>query len=90
MLCGPVKLATLETALVFNSSPPILPPAPPKPSYPIRLRILRLRREAAGEPPLPVKPGSQRVYKYKLDDDVRRRYVRRWVPDDRAELKHQG
>ena len=27
--------------------------------------IERLRREAAGEPPLPVKPGPRRIYKYK-------------------------
>jgi hypothetical protein len=47
--------------------------------------IERLRREAAGEPPLPVKPGPRRIYKYKPDD-----YARTWVPDKRAARKYPG
>jgi len=47
--------------------------------------IERLRREAAGEPALPVKPGPRRVYKYKEDD-----YARTWVPDERAARKYPG
>ncbi|HET6237405.1 MAG TPA: hypothetical protein VFE41_20960 [Acetobacteraceae bacterium] len=47
--------------------------------------IERLRREAAGEPPLAVKPGPRRIYKYKPDD-----YARTWVPDKRAARKYPG
>jgi len=47
--------------------------------------IERIRREEAGEPPLPVRPGPKRVYKYKPDD-----YALRWVPDERAKLKYPG
>jgi hypothetical protein len=47
--------------------------------------IERLRREAAGEPPLPAKPGPRRIYKYKPDD-----YARTWVPDERAARKYPG
>jgi hypothetical protein len=47
--------------------------------------IERLRREAAGEPPLPVKPGPRRIYKYKEGD-----YARTWVPDERAARKYPG
>jgi hypothetical protein len=47
--------------------------------------IERLRREAAGEPPLPVKPGPRRIYKYKPDD-----YALTWVPDERAARKYPG
>jgi hypothetical protein len=47
--------------------------------------IERLRRAEAGEPPLPVRPGPRRVYKYKPDD-----YALRWVPDERAKLKYPG
>ncbi len=45
--------------------------------------IERLRREAAGEPALPVKPGPRRIYKYKEGD-----YARTWVPDERAARKY--
>jgi hypothetical protein len=48
-------------------------------------QIERLRREAAGEPPLPVKPGPRRIYKYKPDDDALT-----WVPDERAARKYPG
>jgi hypothetical protein len=47
--------------------------------------IERLRREAAGEPALPVKPGPRRIYKYKPDD-----YARTWVPDERAAQTYPG
>ncbi len=47
--------------------------------------IERLRREAAGEPPLPVKPGPRRIYRYKEGD-----YARTWVPDERAARKYPG
>ncbi len=47
--------------------------------------IERLRREAAGEPHLPVKPGPRRIYKYKPDD-----YALTWVPDERAARKYPG
>jgi hypothetical protein len=47
--------------------------------------IERLRREAAGEPALPVKPGPRRIYKYKPDD-----YALTWVPDERAARKYPG
>ena len=47
--------------------------------------IERLRREATGEPPLPVKPGPRRIYKYKPDD-----YARTWVPGERAARKYPG
>jgi hypothetical protein len=47
--------------------------------------IERLRREAAGEPPLPVKPGPRRIYKYKKGD-----YALTWVPDERAARKYPG
>jgi hypothetical protein len=47
--------------------------------------IERLRREAAGEPVLPVKPGPRRIYKYKPDD-----YALTWVPDERAARRYPG
>jgi hypothetical protein len=47
--------------------------------------IERLRREAAGESALPVKPGPRRIYKYKPDD-----YARTGVPDERAARKYPG
>jgi hypothetical protein len=47
--------------------------------------IERLRREAAGEPALPVKPGPRRIYKYKEGD-----YALTWVPDERAARKYPG
>ena len=47
--------------------------------------IERPRREAAGEPPLPVKPGPRRIYKYQPDDDALT-----WVPDERAGRKYPG
>ena len=47
--------------------------------------IERLRREEAGEPALPVKPGPKRIYKYKPND-----YALRWVPDERAKRKYIG
>jgi hypothetical protein len=47
--------------------------------------IERLQREAAGESPLPVKPGPRRIYKYTPDD-----YALTWVPDERAARKYPG
>jgi hypothetical protein len=43
------------------------------------------RREKAGEPPLPRKPGPKVIYKYKPDD-----YNHRFKPDERAARPHPG
>ena len=43
------------------------------------------RREKAGEPPLPRKPGPKVIYKYKPDD-----YIRRFKPDELAKLPYPG
>jgi hypothetical protein len=43
------------------------------------------RREKAGEPPLPAKPGPKMIYRYKPDD-----YARRWKPDPRAWRHYPG
>jgi hypothetical protein len=47
--------------------------------------VERVRREAAGEPPLPAKPGPRRIYQHKPDD-----YARRWKPDPRAWRHYPG
>ncbi len=47
--------------------------------------IERLRREAAGEPPLRVTLGPKRIYKYKPDD-----YALTWMPAARAARKYPG
>src|SRR5208282_372844 len=47
--------------------------------------VERQRREAAGEPPLPPRPGPKRIYKYKPDD-----YALRWKPDERAARPYPG
>ncbi len=43
------------------------------------------RREKAGEPPLPRKPGPKVIYRYKPDD-----YIRRFKPDERAKRPYPG
>ena len=43
------------------------------------------RREKAGEPPLPRKPGPKVIYKYKPDD-----YIHRFKPDERAARPYPG
>ena len=45
----------------------------------------RIRREEAGEPPLPVKPGPRRIYMHKPND-----YALTWKPDERAQRKYPG
>jgi hypothetical protein len=43
------------------------------------------RREKAGEPPLPRKPGPKVIYKYKPDD-----YIHRFKPDELAKRPYPG
>ena len=43
------------------------------------------RREKAGEPALPRKPGPKVIYKYKPDD-----YIHRFKPDERAQRQYPG
>jgi len=43
------------------------------------------RREKAGEPPLPRKPGPKVIYQYKPDD-----YIHRFKPDARAQRPYPG
>jgi len=43
------------------------------------------RREKAGEPPLPRKPGPKVIYQYKPDD-----YIHRFKPDERAKRPYPG
>jgi hypothetical protein len=43
------------------------------------------RKEKAGEPPLPRKPGPKVIYKYKPDD-----YIHRFKPDERAKRPYPG
>ncbi len=47
--------------------------------------VERVRREEAGEPPLPVQPGPRRIYQHKPDD-----YARRWTPDPKLWRPYPG
>ncbi len=47
--------------------------------------VERVRREEAGEPPVPAKPGPRRIYQHKPDD-----YARRWTPDPKLWRPYPG